>query len=321
MLKNIRLWLSLLRAVNLLFLALTLTFFYYCLIVPNHYHQLYTKLLPLTTIDFVLFVVSVMLVAAAGNIINDYYDFELDRAHKPHRALPQGLISLNTALLLHAVLAITGIGIAFYISYSYNYSPMEYVYMLAVLLLYAYASSLKKVAFAGNVLIALLTATPLWLLFLMEVKFLATIHFEFAPRILGLIRNAVIFYSGFAFLTNLARELVKDLQDEEGDKEFGINTLPVLYGTNTARWIAALILLTMLSGLGYFMKGFWDMRAMKEFFYLLTLVVVPTIGAIGLIFTAKNNAQWGIVSALLKFIMLAGIGSMPAFYYFGKGDL
>lgn len=316
MLQKIRLWASFFRIWNLTILALMLLLFYHYVIVPNHLNQLYTKLLPLTNFDFALFVISIVLVAAAGNIINDYYDFDLDGEYKPHRALPQGLISLNTAFYLHAAFAISGIAIGFYLGYGYGISQAGYVYILAGLLLYLYAAYLKKIVFVGNLVVALLTTMPLLLLFLFEVKFLGTVQFEFTPRVSGVLRNAVIFYAGFAFLTNLAREIVKDIEDKSGDEQHGIKTIAVLYGENIAKVFAAMVMLIMVAALCYFMKGFWDMNAMKEFFYLLALVIMPTFVCIALLFMAKSQKQFALVSGLIKVIMLFGILSMVAFYYF-----
>lgn len=316
MMQKIRLWASFFRVLNLAILALMLVLFYQYIIVPNHINQLYTKLLPLTNFDFALFVLSVVLVAAAGNIINDYYDFDLDSEYKPHRALPQGLVSLNTAFYLHAAFAIVGICMGFYLGYGYGVSQAGYVYILATLLLYLYAAYLKKIVFVGNLVVALLTTMPLLLLFLFELKFLGTVQFEFTPRVSGVLRNAVIFYAGFAFLTNLAREIVKDIEDKKGDEQHGIKTIAVQYGEMVAKLMAALVLLIMLAALCYFMKGFWDMNAMKEFFYLLALIVIPTGIVIALLFTANSEKQLALVSVLLKIIMLFGILSMVAFYYF-----
>ena len=314
--KTIAGFLRLVRIANLLMIALSVSLFYYFLIVPNHEFQLGTKLLPFTTFDFVLFVFSLVLVAAAGNIINDYFDFELDKEYKPERPLPQAIFSLDTAMYMHAAFAFAGIGLGFYLGYGYNYTKVGYFYIITVLLLYVYSSYLKKMALVGNVVVAALTGFVFVLLMLFEVNFLNTIHFEFAERSVNILKQAVVFYAGFAFLTNLVREIVKDIEDREGDADYNIQTLAVLYGETFAKAIAVLVLLVMIGGLGYFMKGFWDMKAMKEFFYLLSLVVFPSLAVIVLLLLAKEKKQFALVNLLLKAIMLFGILSIPVFYYF-----
>lgn len=314
--KTILAYFKIIRAFNLVIVALSLYLFYRFLIIPNHEFQLHTTLLPFTKTDFILFVLSVVCIAAAGNIINDYFDFELDKEYKPERPLAQGLISLNTAMYLHAVLAFAGIALGFYLGWGYNYTQIGYVYIIAALLLYVYSSYLKKMPLAGNVVVAALSTFVFVLLMMFEVNFLNTIHFDLAERVVNLLKQAVIFYGGFAFLVSLAREIVKDIEDKEGDAAFNINTLAVAYGETFAKAVSIMILLVMLSGIAYFMKGFWDMKVMKGFFYLLALIVFPTMVAIVLLLLAKERRQYALVSLLLKVIMLLGILSIPAFYYF-----
>lgn len=308
------------RPVNLAIIALGLCLFYFYLIVPNHTYQLGTRLLPFTTFDFVLFVLSVVSIAAAGNVINDYYDFEKDRQHKPSRVLPQGHLSLDIALYLHAALVMCGIGLGFYLGYAYNYIKIGYLYVIAALLLYLYPTYLKKIPLLGNIVVAGLSAFVFVLLMLFEINFLQTIKFDFSERILNMLHQALMFYAGFAFLTSLARELVKDIEDYEGDAAFNTTTLAVQYGVPFAKVVTTLVLLALLGALAYFMKGFWEMKVWKEFFYLLSLIVFPVIACIVLLLMAKTRQQFSLVSLLIKAIMLLGILSMPVFYHFNAAS-
>lgn len=314
--KTILAYLKIIRVFNLVIVALSLYLFYHFLIIPNHEFQLHTTLLPFTKTDFILFVLSVVCIAAAGNIINDYFDFELDKEYKPERPLTQGLISLNTAMYLHAILAFAGIALGFYLGWGYNYTQIGYVYIIAALLLYVYSSYLKKIPLVGNVVVAALSAFVFVLLMMFEVNFLNTIHFDLAERVVNLLKQAVIFYGGFAFLVSLAREIVKDIEDKEGDEAYQIDTLAVAYGETFAKAVAVMVILAMLGGIGYFMKGFWDMKVMTAFFYLLSLIVFPSMAAVVLLIIAKERKQFAMVSLLLKVIMVLGILSIPAFYYF-----
>lgn len=311
-----QLFFRLIRALNLLVIALSLSLFYYLILVPAHKHKLFTTLLPFTTIEFVLFVVAVLCIAAAGNIINDYFDFELDKEYKPNRALPQGLVSLDMAMYLHAAFAFVGIGLGFYLGYSVSNINIGYYFILATLLLYVYSSFLKRVPLVGNVVIALLSGFVFVLLLLFEANFLNTITFEGGQYVLDMLLWQVKFYGGFAVLTTLARELVKDLEDREGDAAYNINTLAVQYGEGVAKSVAGLVLLVTVVGLLFFMNSFWQAGAWREFYYLLVLVVLPLLAALVLLFGATTSTQYKRISYLLKFIMLSGILSMAAFYWF-----
>ncbi len=307
---------KLIRAVNLFIIALSVSLFYYLILVPAHHYKLFTGLLPFTTVEFVLFVLSILCIAAAGNIINDYFDFELDREFKPERPLAQGAYSLDTAMYLHAIFAFAGIGLGFYLGYKANYFKIGYIYIICTLMLYLYSAFLKKMPLVGNILVSALSGFVFVLLMLFEVNFMNTIYFEGSKYVLDLLLWQVLFYGGFAFLTSLAREIVKDIEDKEGDAEYNINTLAVQFGETVAKISVIVVLVSLLSGLAFFMNGFIAAHATKEFVYLSVAVVLPVMVAIVLVVLAKEKKQYTRISLLLKIIMLLGILSIPAFYLF-----
>jgi 4-hydroxybenzoate polyprenyltransferase len=311
-------FLRLIRATNLLIIALSLSLFYYFILIPAHEYKLFTKLLPFTTLEFVLFVLSVVLVAAGGNIINDYFDFELDRQFKSERPLPSGAISLDMAMYLYAAFAFAGIGLGFYLGYKANNFKIGYLYVVCALLLYLYSSYLKKVPLLGNIVVSALTAFIFLLLMVFEAAFLNTIHFEGSQFVMDMLLWQVMFYGGFAFLTNLTREVVKDLEDMEGDADFNVSTLPVQFGEQAAKWAAGILLFITIGFIGFFLKLFLDGNHMKEVLYLSLAVCLPLIGIAELLRRAKTPKDYGVISWGLKVVMLLGVLSIPAFYWFNK---
>ncbi len=309
-------FLKLIRFVNLFIIGLSVSLFYWLILVPAHHYKLFTSLLPFTTVEFVWFILSIVLIAAAGNIINDYFDFDLDKEFKPERPLPSVAFSLDTAMYLHAILAFAGIGLGFYLGYKANSFKIGYIYIICTLMLYVYAAFLKKTPLAGNIVVSALTGFVFVLLMLFEVNFLNTIYFKGSKYVLGILLLQVKFYGGFAFLTNLAREIVKDIEDKEGDAEHNINTLPVQFGEPVAKIAVAMVLGLLLTGLAFFMNGFIAAGAVKEFVYLSIAVVIPVVVAMVLLFLANEKKQYARISLLLKIIMLLGILSIPAFYLF-----
>ncbi|HRG89110.1 MAG TPA: geranylgeranylglycerol-phosphate geranylgeranyltransferase [Chitinophagales bacterium] len=316
--KKITGFLQLIRAGNLFIVALSLCLFYYLILVPTHHSKLLTGLLPFSSTEFVLFVISIVCVAAAGNIINDYFDFELDKEYKPERPLAQGLFSLDTAMYLHAGLAFVGIGIGFYLGYWANSIKIGYIYVICQLMLYVYSAFLKKVPLAGNVLIAALTGFVFVVLMLFELQFLRLVHFDNANYVLDVLLLQVKFYGGFAFLTNLAREIVKDIEDAEGDAAYNINTLPVQFGTGIAKAVVFIVLGVLLAALIFFLRNFWLAGAVREFGYLAVAVVLPLFVVLALLVAAKQKKDYCRISLLLKAVMLMGILSILAFYLFNK---
>ncbi|HWB63092.1 MAG TPA: UbiA family prenyltransferase, partial [Chitinophagales bacterium] len=142
--KTVIAFFRLIRIVNLLIIALCIGLFYYLIMVPVHNNTLMTTFVPLNHLDFVVFTLSVMFVAAGGNIINDYFDFELDKEFKPNRPLAQGAFSLNTAIYLHGFFIFAGIAMGFYLGWGYGKFSFGYLYVVAALLLYVYSAYLKK---------------------------------------------------------------------------------------------------------------------------------------------------------------------------------
>ena len=316
--QKIKGFLQLIRAGNLFIIALSLSLFYYLVIIPVHHNILQTTLVPFSVIDFVLFVLSVLLLAAGGNVINDYFDFELDKEFKPKRPLPQGLMSLDTAMYLHMAFVFTGIVLGFYVGWRNGNFHLGYLYVICALLLFIYSAFLKKIPLAGNVVIAGLSAFVFVLLLSFEADYLRLIHagnlFESSEYAFAVLVLQLKFYAGFAFLTSLARELVKDIEDRAGDEAYQINTFAVAYGDTWAKWLAITMLTVLLAGLGYFMHEFFITGASKELLYLGIVVALPVVVNIGLVIRAKEQKEYALVSKLLKLIMLLGILSMPAFY-------
>lgn len=303
-------------------MALSLVLFYHCILLPVHRNILHTTLAPFTRWEFVLFVLSVIFVAAAGNIINDYYDFELDKRSKPNRPLPSGAISLDWAIYLHAFFLFTGIAAGFYLGWTVSNYKIGYIYIVCALLLLGYSIYLKKIPLAGNLLVSGLIAFILVLLLFFDAAYLKMIHaarlFEGTSYALNILLWQLRFYAGFAFLSNLAREIIKDIEDREGDAAMDINTFAVAYGEGWAKALAAVCLVLLIAGLGYFAYNFSLAKAWLEAVYLGFLLIVPVLLVLLLLWRAHSPKNYHQLSIMLKLIMLVGILSMPVFYYFSK---
>lgn len=313
---------KLIRIGNLFIMALSLVLFYYCILLSVHRNILHTTLAPFSLREFVLFVLSVVFIGAAGNIINDYYDFELDKAFKPTRPLPSGSISLDYAVYFHALLAFAGIALGFYLGWSVNNYKIGYIYVICVLLLLVYSAFLKRIPLAGNLVVSGLTAFIFVLLIIFEATYLKMIDapnlFENTGYAFGILLWQLNFYGGFALLTSFAREVIKDIEDKDGDEAFNINTFAVAYGETTARIFAFVLLALLLAGLGYFINSFYQARAWLEVLYLAFALVLPLLIIIVLLFLAKVKKDYHRISLMLKTVMLLGVLSMAVFYFLSK---
>lgn len=198
------------------------------------------------TLEALMAAVVVFLVTGAGNSINDYFDHKIDAINKPERPIPSGRISLKTALIYSISLFIVGIILAFSINFL-----LGMIAFLSSILMIFYARDLKTKCLIGN----------------LSISFLTGLCFVFGGIAVGQIMVSI--YLGFyAFLMTMAREIVKDMEDMEGDKEEGATTLPLVYGTRTSSVIAAffMIIASLTSPVLYFLGIF-------NLLYLIILIV------------------------------------------------
>jgi len=184
-----------------------------------------------TTLSFgvigsgVLVFVAVFLVAAGGNVINDYFDVAIDKVNKPRRALPSGRITQRGALLYAITLSLFGIAVALFL----NPICLGLATLNAALLV-LYSWKLKRSALVGNLLVGYLTGS----VFLFGG---AAVSSVFLPGILFL----------SAMLAITSREIVKDVEDLPGDKRAGALTLPIRYGVAPSLAVATFFMLAAVA--------------------------------------------------------------------------
>lgn len=240
--------------------------------------------------DFKLFLLisSTMMIAAAGYIINDYYDIKIDYVNKPDRVVVGKLIKRRIVLASHILLNVIGICIGFYLNL--------YVGVLnffAGFLLWFYSNRLKRLPFIGNFLIALLTGSSILVL---------AIYYQ---RNFPLLLN----YAVFAFSINLIREIIKDMEDLRGDLRFGSKTLPIVWGLRKTKYfLYGLIVLFVF--ILFYLSAQLQNPVLNLF---LLILIIPIIYFIYLLYRADSQKRFHQLSTYTKLLMLAGISSMAFF--------
>ena len=185
------------------------------------------------SIPIVLAMIAVFFETAAGNVINDYFDYNIDLINKPDRPIPSGRISLKNGRNYGYFLFLAGTICGFLISYiTGNWIPFIIV-LIADVILYLYAYTLKTTPLIGN----------------LAVGFMTGFGFVFGGFTLNNPNIIMIsLYLGFfAFVMTTAREIVKDIEDIEGDKADGARTLPILIGEKKPAMIAIAVLIFLYS--------------------------------------------------------------------------
>ncbi len=307
-------FLKMVRLPNLIFIALTQILFHHCII-----HRVLEQVGSRPLIDgwiFIALVTASVLIAGAGYIINDYFDINIDEVNKPNKNVVDHIVSRRWAMLWHFVLSGAGILISLYISWKTGLWYIVLANVLCVLLLFGYSVSLKKKFLWGNLVISLLTAWVILILCFSETGYL--FHGVSDQRLLDAhikITRLGLLYAGFAFISSLVREAIKDMEDMIGDARYGCRTMPIVWGVNatkvyTAVWLVVLIALLILVQV-YVLQFRWWMPVA----YSIVLIILPLIYILYHLYRANSAAQFHHLSAMTKVVMFTGILSMIFFYF------
>jgi 4-hydroxybenzoate polyprenyltransferase len=278
--------------------------------------------------DFFLIVFSTLLIAAAGNIINDYFDVKADRINKPDKLIITKHINRKWAILSHWILNIIAFGIAIYLSVRNSTFWYLFIHLLSINALWFYSMYFKRKPFIGNFIVAALTAL---------VPILCGIHFyihhELPTVELSSISNPFSFWiyhlmahghyililALFAFASNLAREIIKDIEDIEGDKLLHAKTLPILYGVTKTKWMAGLLLILspILFTILFFLKFDSSTNILEniQLFIPVLVALLLDIISIVLLIKASSRPELKRVDLLIKISMLLGL-SLPFYWLF-----
>ena len=196
----------------------------------------------LDTLHFVLLVLATLCIAAGGYIINDIYDVETDTVNKPEKVVIDKHISEKTANTLYIVLTFIGVLIGFYIANSIGRPQFFGFFVIIAALLYVYSTSLKRMAVVGNIVVSALVSSSLLIIGVFELIPAIT---EQNQNVQATLFEILADFGIFAFLINFIREIVKDIQDVDGDYNSNMQTLPILIGKERTAKIA--FVLTIVS--------------------------------------------------------------------------
>jgi 4-hydroxybenzoate polyprenyltransferase len=274
---------KLVRINNLLLLALTQYFVRAFLIGPAE--QWIDIVFDLR---FFLLSFSTVLIAAAGYVINDYYDVKIDIINKPHRVVVGKSMSRRTAMVIHFILNLLAISLGFILSWKIGIINLGVAFLM-----WLYSNLLKRLPLLGNITIAFLTALAVYL-----------VSFYYQKN-----QGIVFIFCIFSFFISLVREIIKDMEDLKGDATHGCKTLPILWGIRKTKFF--LYILT-----GFFL---FSMILAEEYFketikvYFIAFIFCPLIWFSHKLIKADTIKDYKYLSTLCKLIMLSGVISMIFF--------
>lgn len=279
------LFLRLLRLFSALF---HLTRFWNLIIIGlAQYFTAYFLVGPQTLADWRLLLLSIstMMIAAAGYIINDYYDVKIDLINKPERVVIGRGITRRYAIFFHTALSILGVAVGFFLSWQ-----IVLINFFSAFLLWLYSNNLKRQPFVGNLVIGLLTALSILVVNLLYKPF----------------NSFILFYALFAMGMTLVREIIKDMEDWKGDNSFGCRTLPIVWGPRKTKSFLYFLLVSF-AVLVLLINNLYAGLPILFFFFFLFLPMVYLIVRLKRADTIRDFAR---LSSLCKLILLLGIASM-----------
>jgi 4-hydroxybenzoate polyprenyltransferase len=312
-------FLRLIRWPNLVFIVITQCFFYYLITIPVF--KSYSSLPLLSETLFWLLVLSSVFIAAAGYIINDYFDLNIDRVNKPEKLVVEKIIKRRWAIMWHLILSVTGLAISTWVCFKivdWHTLAVAVINLFCVIALWLYSTIYKRKLLVGNILISMLTAWTILILHLINMRswFMVKImydtkhNYEMAGT--KLFKYAIV-YAGFAFIISLIREVIKDMEDMEGDAKYGCKTMPIVWGIPatkvfTAVWLIVLTAALVIIQVYAAYLGWWF-----SVVYCIVFIVIPLLWILKKLYKAQVAKDYHQLSSGIKFVMLTGILSMIFF--------
>jgi 4-hydroxybenzoate polyprenyltransferase len=301
--KTLLAFFKLIRWPNLVFIIVAQVLFYYCAYLPLKSEQAFD------VVRLVMLVAASTCIAAAGYVINDYFDVQIDIVNKPEKRIINRVVPKRQAILLHLILSGIGIALSIYLGFLEHNFIIPIANFFAVVLLWFYSTHFKRQLLIGNFVIALLTAWVFVVLY-----FLVASNGLF-PQQFSSLQNVnarqlfkiTLLFAGFAFITTIIREAIKDVEDEQGDRKYKCNTMPIAWGIPASKvyvgvW-TVVVLLALAVVVVYAVLSKWYVAAA----YVLFLLIAPTVYFLLNLFKATIKSDFTKLSTIIKLIMLFGI--------------
>lgn len=301
-------YISLLRVQNLLIVSILMSILYYGLILPKFSYEGIGSVF--NQFQYPVFILITLIITGSAYIVNDIFDISSDKINKPQKALIGNSISIKNAYRFYFILLFAGLVLSLWIAISINKFHYIFLYISPVAFLYFYSRFFKKTFLAGNLLVSFFSMGVPAILIIFEYNELELLknknqeNYSFLISIFGA-------FMIFSFLMTLYREIIKDIEDIEGDKYLDANTLPIKMGVEAAKNITGFLAVFIVFMIFYWMKMPINNSMMK--IYTIVAVILPLGYTVWLLKNASSKSDFHKISTIIKIIMLTGIGIL--FFY------
>ncbi len=261
----------------------------------------------LSDLHWTLMALATVLIAASGNVVNDIFDQEIDRINKPDRMIVGRSVTEEQAWNFYYAISSFGLGVGILVCWQLGNVSNSLIFMMSLGGLYFYSYSYKRQFLIGNVVVALLAALvplmPVYLFSMCEPEL--WMQLPWTPLLFGL--------AFFSFITTMIRELIKDMEDEKGDRLLRCRTVPIVIGTTATKVVVSAFIAVLLMAVGKLQLAWWMAEDRVLFIYFMLAMQVPSIVLAAMVWKAKIPDEYHRASNLAKGVMLGGILSMLFF--------
>jgi 4-hydroxybenzoate polyprenyltransferase len=307
--ERIKPYLKLLRVGNLAFLAALLYVMEKWVAVPLLHVEQFKEQMPWLVL--VLLILSTICVAAGGYVINDYFDVKIDRINRPDDMVITRVVSREAAMSWFQVLTAIGVVAGLVVAWWARSWNLRFIYIVIPGLLWFYSASYKRMLLVGNLIVAFISALVPLLVAIINADYLKYLYND-ALAYTPIVGQLYVWLGGFAifsFLLTWAREIVKDIEDVEGDREMECRTMPIVWGEKMSKVVVTMLVLATMALIGYlawFVLPFpieWSTLTGR---FVVFGLLVPMLCVLVLLWSARSTREFHTVQQVIKFVMFLG---------------
>lgn len=294
-------YLNLVRYKNLLIVVLTMLVVRYAIVA------LYMPL-QLSFVGFCLLLAATVCITAAGYVINDYIDIDADKMNRPDKVIIDNGVSRKNAMVLYWVLTLFGCLCGGFVSYGIGRVNFTFIFLFISGILWFYSTTFSKEPILGNVVVAILVACVPLIEVLYETIPLLAMPIDALMQMNVKLNDIYVWslgYTIFALLLTLQREMVKDIEDVEGDRTYGRNTLPIAWGIRTAQWSTGVVM--VLTIILLVVVQIYKLNDVYSLIFINVGVVLPLLYSLIKLCKADEMSDYTQISTVLKLVMMMGL--------------
>jgi len=295
-------YIHIIRPINLIIVALSQVLIYYVFLFP--FFEMANLVPVLNPFLLTLFILDTVIIAAGGYIVNDIVDYKADLINKPEKTyIHPSSLTIKKAWLFYFTMVIIGLIVAYYIGNEIGKIHLVTIYPIAVLLLAAYSYALKKMPLAGNLVVAIFCVFVPGIIWFAENEMINQLP---SSKTL-LVKGTLMAYMVFGFLATMAREIIKDIEDMDGDIQSNYWTLPVIVGPTASKAFAQFFMILLIISYFLWINPFHGFQRTIMIILVAVFMLLPSLYISYQIYKARMKADYSKISSFLKYLMILSL--------------